>query len=200
MQTAKQDSRRKKNYFSNAINVVWVAVSLLFLFSSDAKSWLLQQLVTMGLFKAEIKQENANSNVAPAITAFSVQDSAGQIFSTNDLKGKVVFINFWATWCPPCRAEMPSLNQLYTRLKDDQRFVFLFVSEDDNLAKAKEYLTQKSFSIPLYSRSSNLPNEVFDGTLPTTIVLNKEGQLVMKHEGLAGYNTEAFIEQLKALL
>ena len=200
MQTAKQDSRRKKNYFSNAINVVWVAVLLLFLFSSDAKSWLLQQLVTMGLFKAEIKQENANSNVAPAITAFSVQDSAGQIFSTNDLKGKVVFINFWATWCPPCRAEMPSLNQLYTRLKDDQRFVFLFVSEDDNLAKAKEYLTQKSFSIPLYSRSSNLPNEVFDGTLPTTIVLNKEGQLVMKHEGLAGYNTEAFIEQLKALL
>ena len=200
MQTAKQDSRRKKNYFSNAINVVWVAVLLLFLFSSDAKSWLLQQLVTMGLFKAEIKQENANSNVVPAITAFSVQDSAGQIFSTNDLKGKVVFINFWATWCPPCRAEMPSLNQLYTRLKDDQRFVFLFVSEDDNLAKAKEYLTQKSFSIPLYSRSSNLPNEVFDGTLPTTIVLNKEGQLVMKHEGLAGYNTEAFIEQLKALL
>ena len=200
MQTAKQDSRRKKNYFSNAINVVWVAVLLLFLFSSDAKSWLLQQLVTMGLFKAEIKQENANSNVAPAITAFSVQDSAGQIFSTNDLKGKVVFINFWATWCPPCRAEMPSLNQLYTRLKDDQRFVFLFVSEDDNLSKAKEYLTQKSFSIPLYSRSSNLPNEVFDGTLPTTIVLNKEGQLVMKHEGLAGYNTEAFIEQLKALL
>lgn len=200
MQTAKQDSRRKKNYFSNAINVVWVAVLLLFLFSSDAKSWLLQQLVTMGLFKAEIKQENANSNVAPAITAFSVQDSAGQIFSTNDLKGKVVFINFWATWCPPCRAEMPSLNQLYTRLKDDQRFVFLFVSEDDNLAKAKEYLTQKSFSIPLYSRSSNLPNEVCDGTLPTTIVLNKEGQLVMKHEGLAGYNTEAFIEQLKALL
>ena len=200
MQTAKQDSRRKKNYFSNAINVVWVAVLLLFLFSSDAKSWLLQQLVTMGLFKAEIKQENANSNVAPAITAFSVQDSAGQIFSTNDLKGKVVFINFWATWCPPCRAEMPSLNQLYTLLKDDQRFVFLFVSEDDNLAKAKEYLTQKSFSIPLYSRGSNLPNEVFDGTLPTTIVLNKEGQLVMKHEGLAGYNTEAFIEQLKALL
>ena len=200
MQTAKQDSRRKKNYFSNAINVVWVAVLLLFLFSSDAKSWLLQQLVTMGLFKAEIKQENANSNVAPAITAFSVQDSAGQIFSTNDLKGKVVFINFWATWCPPCRAEMPSLNQLYTLLKDDQRFVFLFVSEDDNLAKAKEYLNQKSFSIPLYSRSSNLPNEVFDGTLPTTIVLNKEGQLVMKHEGLAGYNTEAFIEQLKALL
>ena len=119
---------------------------------------------------------------------------------TSDLKGKVVFINFWASWCPPCRAEMPSLDLLYKKLKDDNRFVFLFMNEDEDRNKAIRYLEKNNFKIPLYYRSGQISGEIFGGTLLTTVVINKEEEVVLKHEGMAEYNTEKFIRELKELL
>lgn len=175
------------------------AFVLVLIVSPDAKSWMLQQLVAVGLFKAEIKKEAVNDN-STANTEFAFTNSTGITATTASLKGKVVFINFWASWCPPCRAEMPSLNDLYKKLKDDNRFVFLFMNEDEDKTKALQYLEKNNFTIPLYNRSGDVPNEIFSGTLPTTIVLNKLGEIVLKHEGMAGYNTDAFIKQLKELL
>lgn len=171
---------------------------ILIIFSPGAKSWLLQQLVSVGLFKAEIKKEGIQNQ--PETTSFLYTKAAGKISAVADLKGKVVFINFWASWCPPCRAEMPSLEGLYQQLKNDDRFVFLFINEDEDKPKAAAYLEKNHFSIPLYNRSGDLPNAIFSGTLPTTIVINKAGKLVLKHEGMAGYNTDAFMKQLKELL
>ena len=183
----------------NAVTMLLGAFVLVLIISPDAKSWMLQQLVTVGLFKAEIKKEAVNDN-SSVNTEFAFTNSTGITATTASLKGKVVFVNFWASWCPPCRAEMPSLNNLYKKLKDDDRFVFLFMNEDEDKKKAIQYLDKNNFIIPLYERSGNVPNEIFSGTLPTTIVLNKQGKIVLKHEGMAGYNTDEFIKQLKDLL
>jgi thiol-disulfide isomerase/thioredoxin len=182
----------------NAVTILLGCFVLVLMFSPDAKSWVLQQLVSTGLFHANIKKEgvdNASSN-----TVFSFTNVQGNTASTASLKGKVVFVNFWASWCPPCRAETPSLNELYNKLKDEDRFVFLFLNEDDDKMKAKQYLDKNRFDIPLASRSGNVPTEIFSGTLPTTIVLNKEGKIVLQHTGMAAYNTYEFIKQLKELL
>ena len=104
-----------------------------------------------------------------------------------------------ASWCPPCRAEMPSLNELYLKLKDDKDLVFLFINEDDDMAKGKEYLEKSQFEIPFFSQPGNISNEIFSGTLPTTVILNKEGNIVLRHQGMAGYNTDTFIRQLKEI-
>ena len=183
----------------NAVTMLLGAFVLVLIISPDAKSWMLQQLVTVGLFKAEIKKEAVNDN-SSVNTEFAFTNSTGITATTASLKGKVVFVNFWASWCPPCRAEMPSLNNLYKKLKDDNRFVFLFMNEDEDKKKTIQYLDKNNFIIPLYERSGNVPNEIFSGTLPTTIVLNKQGKIVLKHEGMAGYNTDEFIKQLKDLL
>lgn len=95
---------------------------------------------------------------------------------------------------------MPSIDALYKKFEKDDRFVFLFINEDDDKQKAKNYIEKHQYSIPLYSRSGNIPNEIFSGSLPTTIVINKEGKIVLKHEGMAGYDTDAFMKQLKDLL
>lgn len=79
-------------------------------------------------------------------------------------------------------------------------FVFLFMNEDDDKMKAKQYLDKNRFDILLFSRSGDVPTEIFSGTLPTTIVLDKGGKIVLQHTGMAGYNTNDFIKQLKELL
>jgi hypothetical protein len=95
---------------------------------------------------------------------------------------------------------MPSLDALYNEFKGDDRFVFLFISEDDDLSKAQRYLEENDFDVPLVTRAGNVPAELYSGTLPTTVVLNKEGAVVLKHEGVAGYNTSRFKQQLRDLL
>jgi thiol-disulfide isomerase/thioredoxin len=175
----------------------WGSLLLIISISPDAKSWLLQRLVSTGLFKAEIKKEGIVNS--PSAASYSFTTEAGVSINTADLKGKIILINFWASWCPPCRAEMPSLMALYQKLKDDDSYVFLFVNEDDDKAKAIKFLENNRYAIPLYNRSGNIPNEIFGGTLPTTIVINKEGKIVLKHEGMADYNNDGFIKQLREL-
>ena len=181
-----------------AWDIVWMAAILLVLFNPNAKAWLMRGLLSTGLFNAGIKKEASNNN-APVLS-FSVTDAAGNSINTKDLKGKVVFINFWASWCPPCRAEMPSLYALYNEMKNDNRFVFLFVNEDDDYIKGVHYLKNNHYALPFYQRTQNVPDDIFSGTLPTTVILDKEGRVVLKHEGMANYNSDNFRQQLKSLL
>lgn len=189
----------KKN-LQKAGNLLFWGVLIVLLVNTDAKAWLLTQLVNVGLFKVEIKKDAPLATVPVDLLSFSFRDKAGKTVSTAELKGKVVFINFWATWCPPCRAEMSSLNEMYNELEGDNGLVFLFINEDENAAKAKSYLQNQGFAIPLLTRSGTVPPEIFSGTLPTTVVLNKDGKLVYRKEGIGAYNHAKFKAQLKNLL
>ncbi|HSV10587.1 MAG TPA: TlpA disulfide reductase family protein [Hanamia sp.] len=183
----------KKRWFS----ILFYSIIFLLIFSPAAKSWLLQQVVSTGLFNAEIKKDDTEK-LSDAAT-FSFTDINGKVATTAGLKSKVVFINFWASWCPPCRAEMPSIENLYQKLKDNSNFVFLFINEDGDRNKGVNYLQKNNFTIPFYQASTDVPPEIFNGSLPTTVVLNKEGKVVLKHSGMGRYDTEDFIRQLKEL-
>jgi thiol-disulfide isomerase/thioredoxin len=192
----KKDKRR--SYAKIAGNVLFYALVAFIVFSTDAKPWLLRQLMHAGLFRAEIKKEAVE--VPSGTLALSFSGSDGRPVSLDALKGKVVFINFWASWCPPCLAEMPSLNGLYKKFKDNERIVFLFINEDEDLVKAQRLLKKKGYQIPLMTRTGAVSEALFSGTLPTTIVLDKTGQIVFKEEGLADYDNDKFIGQLELLL
>lgn len=186
-----------KHLIKRIVNILLIAFLIFIIITPNGKVWLLQQFISVGLFKAEIKKNTIQD--LSVNSSFSFTDLNGNTNNTTNLKGKVVFINFWASWCPPCRAEMPSLNELYKKFKNDTSFVFLFINEDDDKAKAVSYIKNNHFSFPIFYTSGNVPEEVFKGTLPTTIVINKEGKIVFQHEGLAGYNEDSFIRQLKEL-
>lgn len=186
-----------KRLIKRILNILVIAFLIFIIITPNGKAWLLQQFVSIGLFKADIKKDAVQE--LPLNSSFSFTDSKGNVNNTSDFKGKVVFINFWASWCPPCRAEMPSLNELYNKLKNDTNFVFLFINEDDDKAKGVSYIENNHFSLPIFYTSGNVPEEIFKGTLPTTIVINKEGKIVLQHEGLAGYGSDSFIRQLKEL-
>ncbi|WP_437362700.1 TlpA family protein disulfide reductase [Olivibacter jilunii] len=156
----------KKNGFT-IVMVIFVGVIFV---SPDAKSFVLRQLMATGLFNASIDKKSADTAVA---NDFDFADEMGNIQNTSSLRGKVVFINFWASWCPPCRAEFPSIETLYAKFKDNPNIFFLTINEDSDPATGKAYLEKEKFSIPMYQSNGNVPAEVYSGKLPTTVVLDK---------------------------
>lgn len=115
----------------------------------------------------------------------------------NDLKGKVVFINFWATWCPPCIAEMQSLQELYDSYGND--VVFLFVTHDSSV-KTNTFLEKNKYNMPCYSVKSALPKEFEHRTIPTTFIVNKQGNIVVEEKGAANWNSTKTHEIINQLL
>ncbi|KAA9040591.1 TlpA family protein disulfide reductase [Ginsengibacter hankyongi] len=186
-----------KRLIKRVLNILLIAFFIFIIISPNGKAWLLQQFVAVGLFKPEIKKDTAQD--LPVSASFAYTDSTRNVNNTANLKGKVVFINFWASWCPPCRAEMPSLHELYKKLQNDTNFIFLFINEDENKTKAIDYLEKNHFSFPVYYTSGDVPAEIFNGSLPTTIVINKKGNVVLNHKGIGGYDSDSFIRQLKEL-
>jgi len=108
---------------------------------------------------------------------FTLTDLDGKSWELKALRGKVVLINFWATWCPPCRKEMPDLNALYARFKDEG-LVVLAIS-DEELGKVKPFITERKINYPILLDKDRRVNDEFgiEG-IPKTFVYNREGKLV----------------------
>jgi peroxiredoxin len=108
---------------------------------------------------------------------FTLTDLQGKSWSLKGLRGKVVMVNFWATWCQPCRKEMPDLDALYKRFKD-QGLVILGIS-DEEAPKVKELLAEQKVSYPILLDPGRKVNEAFriEG-IPKNFVYDREGKLV----------------------
>jgi thiol-disulfide isomerase/thioredoxin len=116
-----------------------------------------------------------------------------------DLKGKVIFLNFWASWCPPCRAEMPTIQSLYNKMQNRKDIVFVMVSLDNDTSKAKSFIKERGFNFPVYFLNGYFPKIYDSGTIPSTYVISKEGKIVAKEVGMADYNTDKFQSFLNQL-
>ena len=127
------------------------------------------------------------------------KDIKGNLIDLGDLKGKIIFLNFWATWCPPCSAEMPSINKLYTQFKDDKNVVFIFADADGDFVKSSRFMADHKYAMPVYKVESEIPEKVFAGALPTTVIFDKEGRLSFKHEGVANYADKKIVDFLNKL-
>ncbi len=114
-----------------------------------------------------------------------------------EYKGKVVLINNWATWCPPCIAEMPSLNRLYQTYKD--HMVFLFVAHDKP-EKVRQFLQKNHLNIPVVFVQSEIPSLLQSNSIPTTFILNKNGEIVVKKTGAVDWNSKQVHKILDQLI
>lgn len=132
---------------------------------------------------------------------FVLIDADGQRMPFTTFKNKVVFINFWATWCPPCVAEMPDIHDLYLDTQNDE-IEFVLISLDDDFQKAKDFVKRKEFDFPIYQLASPLPAVYESSAIPTTYVISPNGEIVVTKSGMAKYNTKKFkqfLEKLKSL-
>ncbi len=122
---------------------------------------------------------------------FKLVDAEGRTVNFKSFEGKVVFLNFWATWCPPCIAEMPDINNLYKQLDEDE-IAFVMISSDNDFEKAKSFVAEKNFDFPIYQLRSPLPEALMTNSIPTTFVLSKIGKIEAKKKGFASYDNASF--------
>jgi thiol-disulfide isomerase/thioredoxin len=128
------------------------------------------------------------------------KDENGKSISLHSLKGKVVFINLWATWCPPCIHEMPSINELRKTFKDNKDLVFLMVDVDGNMERSKKWMKNKKFDLPVHVPDGEIPRELFTGSIPTTIIVDKQNNIIGRQVGGADYSSKEVVDLIKKLL
>jgi len=183
--------------FSNISTFIVAGFAILILFSSDAKSWAIQGLMSVGFFQPSLEEAPTITNNTS--TEIELKDGTGKTIRLSELRGKVVFINFWATWCPPCLAEMPSISRLSEGLKENKNVVFLMVDVDSDYQKSKKFMDNKNFALPVYIPVSSISETLLDGTIPTTLIFDKEGNLVVKHIGAGNFSSKKVKEYLTKL-
>ena len=152
----------------------------------------------------KIAQDKSDENEATASTThasadfnLTLLDENGATKSLAEFKDKVIFMNMWATWCPPCIAEMPNINKLYKEMGDEVAFVMVSLDEDFETAKA--FNKRKGYNLPIYTLQSNRPPMYQSSTVPTTYVIDAKGELVLTHKGMSNYNTSKFKKFLRGL-
>lgn len=132
---------------------------------------------------------------------FTVRTLDGQVKSVSELKGKVIFLNLWATWCGPCRAEMPGIEELYQQVDKSQiEFVMLSIDRPGLETKVKNFVQAQKHTFPVYTLHSELPEVLQVPSIPTTFIIDKSGKIVQKKVGTTQFNTPRFREYLGKLV
>lgn len=145
--------------------------------------------------KAESTTESKNPE---ADFSMKLINSKGEKVVMEQFKGKVIFMNLWATWCPPCIAEMPSINDLYNEV-EREGIVFIMLSLDDNFEKAKRFKEKKDFDFEVYYPAEGIPQMYYTRSIPTTYIIDAKGGLALTQMGMADYNTDEFKQFLRKL-
>ena len=135
----------------------------------------------------------------PSIPAFNLQDLDGKAFTNADIEGKVVLLNFWATWCGPCKIEMPWFVDFQRKYKDRGFTVMAVSLDEDGWDPVREFAEAMEFNFPVLLGDEAV-SDAFGGiiVLPTTLIVNQAGKIVFTHQGLVA--KAKYEEEIEVLL
>lgn len=188
-------ARSKKATVYNIIFIIAIALILI-----PQTRHPIQVFINKGIVLL-IKPSTIDDDERQAVSSYNwkLMDSSGVAYDFSASKGKVILINFWATWCPPCVAEMPSLEALYQNYKDHKDVEFLFVSNEDP-SVIKRFMSKKAYSFPVYQSLTKYPSEFDVTSIPRTFLIDKNGNIVIDKTGPADWNNDAVINTIEDLL
>jgi peroxiredoxin len=147
------------------------------------------------------QQRQAGGRAGFPAPDFALRDLQGRTHRLAEFRGKVVFLNVWATWCPPCRMEMPSMERLHRRLQGKD-FVMLAVSEDeDGPAMVQRFIDQLGITFPvLIDPEGIVPGRYGVTGYPETFVIDREGRVIQHTIGPEDWNSEQSFQYFARLL
>jgi peroxiredoxin len=129
-------------------------------------------------------------NAAPA---FTLQNLAGRDISLKNYRGKIVLLNFWATWCPPCRSEMPSMEKLYREL-EGSAFEMLAVDLQESPEQVRRFVESNGYSFPVLLDTTGRTGAAYQVSgIPTTYIIDKDGNVLASTVGAREWHSEEII-------
>lgn len=161
----------------------------------NVKPWALSALLAFSA--GAVLPAVVPSSVAPDFTLRSMR---GPNLRLQEQRGRVVLVNFWATWCGPCRQEMPQLNKLYEKYRS-AGFELLSVNIDDDARHAADVAARMGLKFPVLLDTDKAVSRLYDlGTMPSTVLIDRDGRVRYLHRGyLAGYE-DLYDKQIRELL
>lgn len=180
---AKGDSQTAKR--GNSSGVAWLIIGA-------ALAILAVYVVRAGIFGGGETMKGgipaAQRRAVPAVTLPPARP-AGASLDLASLKGEVVVLHFWATWCPPCRAEFPEFAKYATSEEGQKGVVVVPVSVDNSSAPVGKFLAGIKGSFPVYMDSGNLASDLGVSAIPTTIILDKKGRVAWVAQGASDWSS-----------
>ncbi|AEM71261.1 Redoxin domain protein [Allomuricauda ruestringensis DSM 13258] len=167
-------------------NAIWILAILLILFTPLGfypRVWVNKIVATVISPSTVDKDERAtlkNYN-------WNLVDLEGKSTNLQSKQGEVILVNVWATWCPPCVAELPGFVELYSDYKN--KVTFAFVANDEK-EKVEAFLKKKGYELPVYFQASATPKELESGSIPVTYIIDKKGNVVVDKTGAANWNSD----------
>lgn len=197
-----QSEKSQKSFKRTILEWMGIGAVLLVLYATGLHTEVIgtmqRALLWTGLFDAEAQTVDTIDGpfLSEATFNLPLTTSGGKQLSLQQFKGKVLFINIWASWCPPCIAEMPTIETLYSKVSDREDIAFLLISVDEDQHKATTFMKGKELPMPYYFPASGLPESFKSPYIPATYVISRNGQIVYKKEGIADYSSASFREWL----
>ncbi len=175
---------KRQRWYGKIFDLLFIVLLILLLIPSTRKQVMTYaSKVRMYLTSVEQKESATPLNGAESLV---FRDSSGQRHRLSEYLDKPVFINYWATWCPPCRAEMPTLEKLYQQYGQDIHFLFI---SGQQMQKQQSYLNQNGYSLPSYQLLSRPGGNLNYSVLPTSLIISKDNRIILRKEGAVNWQS-----------
>ncbi|NQV51944.1 MAG: TlpA family protein disulfide reductase [Flavobacteriales bacterium] len=182
---------KAKSRWSKFTDVLFLALIIMVL-TKDGRILLQRGILMSGLFS------NVEANAAVPVTEanwnWKVVDLDGDEHALSSFAGKPIFLNFWATWCPPCNAEMPYIVDMADAMQENVVFIIASAEEPE---KVKAFLADRGWDLPVYIIQSYPAAELQYTSLPTTFIIDATGTVVHRSEGMRKWTAESLSEMLR---
>lgn len=174
--------RRKKTVWGIVFDFVFTALVIAVIFPTSRKV-VQSTIIRYSMFQPRETEDLIylkNNDLQ-----WAVEDLDGNRINLNELEDKPLFINFWATWCPPCLAEMPSIQRLYDEYKDKMHFI---LASNESSKVLKQFIEKKEYTFPVYVLRENVPDVFASRSIPASFLISTKGKIVMKKQGAAKWD------------
>ncbi|ASV30396.1 TlpA family protein disulfide reductase [Maribacter cobaltidurans] len=147
------------------------------------------------LFSPGLEPEEEQLKLNPFV--YQLENLKGEKSYVKVGDGDITFMSYWATWCPPCIAEFPSIDDLYQDYGDKINFVMI---SNEDPEKIRKFLEKKNFSVPAVVPKMEAPEDLYEKTIPTNYIIDASGKIIIKEKGASDWNSEKVRQILDGLI